>query len=516
MAQTIEPSTATTLPHDAQPASPDSASSAPIGSTALASHAAATTSSIPPITPPASFESRLSEDWTAFIIGAVVIALTFLIANFSSLAKLPTPVYKWTTIEDLFKKVLAPSNLQLLLLIGVVFLLLAVVAVILLGGNLRRFVTGFGVVYMLGILSLIIAGNSTISYIGLEYVIFGLLIGLAISNLGILPDWLREAARSEFYIKTGLVILGSSVLFTDIIKAGIPGILQAVIVVSVVWFFALWIARKLKVDDEFGVILASAVSICGVSAAIAASGAIKGDKQKLSYVTTIVLIVALPMLVLQPWLIRVLHIPEIVGGAWLGGTLDTTASVTAAAQLVGPAALKAGVIVKFSQNVLIGVAALLLAIWWTFKKKPTTTPASPNTAAIATPPGTTTATSAPAIASGETTTPTDEERPGFGVIWERFPKFVLGFILVSILFSFFIPASAASRVSDTLNALRTIWFSLAFVCIGLEARFTDLVKLNGGRPALAFVGAQLFNILWTLLWAYLLFNGQFFPVPALK
>ena len=444
----------------------------------------------------ATFKSRLSEDWVAFIIGAVVIALTFLIANLSAVAKLPTPVYKWATTADLFKKVLAPSNLQLLLLIGVVFLLLAVVAVILLGGNLRRFVTGFGVVYLLGITSLIISGNSTISYIGLEYVIFGLLIGLAISNLGILPDWLREAARSEFYIKTGLVILGSSVLFTDIIKAGLPGILQAVIVVSVVWFFALWIARKLKVDDEFGVILASAVSICGVSAAIAASGAIKGDKQKLSYVTTIVLLVALPMLVLQPWLIRVLHIPEIVGGAWLGGTLDTTASVTAAAQLVGPAALKAGVIVKFSQNVLIGVAALLLAVWWTFKKKTLPTATASGTLISA--------------------SPVEEERPGFGVIWERFPKFVLGFILVSILFSFFIPAQSAAHVNDALNALRTIWFSLAFVCIGLEARFTDLIKLNGGRPALAFIAAQIFNILWTLLWAYILFNGQFLPIPALK
>ena len=113
-------------------------------------------------------------------------------------------------------------------------------------------------------------------------------------------------------------------------------------------------------DDEFGVILASAVSICGVSAAIVASGAIKADKKKLSYITTLVLLVAIPMLVLLPWIIRKMGIPEIVGGAWLGGTLDTTASVTAAAELVGPAATKAGVIVKFSQNVLIGVQLFLL------------------------------------------------------------------------------------------------------------------------------------------------------------
>ena len=470
-----------------------------------------------------TFKPLLSEDWVAFIIGGVVILGILLIAGLAPGFKFKTPVYQWANTRDLFTKVLAPSNLLVLLLIGVIFFLLAIAAILLLGGTPRKFVTGFIVVYLLGILSLIIAGNSTISYIGLEYVIFGLLIGLAISNLGVLPDWLRQAARSEFYIKTGLVILGSSVLFTDIIKAGVPGILQAVIVVSVVWFFALWISRRLKVDDEFGVILASAVSICGVSAAIAASGAIKGDRQKLSYVTTLVLIVALPMLVLQPWIIRVLHIPEIVGGAWLGGTLDTTASVTAAAQLVGPAALKAGVIVKFSQNVLIGVAALLLAIWWTVSKKPatknTTTPGNPL--AVSPAAGNTAAIDAPAIdapANGNLTAAAtiEEERPGFGVIWERFPKFVLGFILVSILFSFFIPAPVTKQVGGILNALRTIWFSLAFVCIGLEARFTDLVKLNGGRPALAFVAAQVFNILWTLLWAYLLFDGRFFPIPNLK
>jgi len=272
-------------------------------------------------------------------------------------------------------------------------------------------------------------------------------------------------------------------LFTDIIKAGLPGLLQSVLVVSAVWFIALWISRKLKVDDEFGVILASAVAICGVSAAIVASGAIKGDKKKLSYVTTLVLLVAIPMLVAQPWLIKLLHIPEIVGGAWLGGTLDTTASVTAAAQLVGPAATKAGVIVKFSQNVLIGVAAFFIALWWTYRK-------------------------------GSTSNTT--ETPKLKMVWERFPKFVLGFIAASLIFSFLIPAGTVKNVGGILNSLRTLWFALAFVSIGLEARFTDLVKTEGGRPALVFVTAQLFNIIWTLIWAYLLFGGVLFSVPDIK
>jgi uncharacterized membrane protein YadS len=314
--------------------------------------------------------------------------------------------------------------------------------------------------------------------------VFALFAGLLIGNLTLIPPWLKEAARSEFFIKTGLIILGTSILFTDIIQAGIPGILQAVVVVTVVWFFSMWLSRLLKVDDEFGVILASAVSICGVAAAIVAAGAIKGDKKKLSYVTSLVLLVAIPMLIIMPYVIRSLGIPDIVAGAWLGGTLDTTASVTAAAELVGPLAIKAGVIVKFSQNVLIGVAAIFIAAWWTLKKNP----------------------SAEAATGGK----------GLPMIWERFPKFVLGFLAASLLFSFIVPAGTTKQVAGILNSLRTVWFALAFVAIGLEARFSDLVTMQGGRPALAFIGAQFFNIAWTLLWAYLLFGGILFAVPPIK
>ncbi|HRO69826.1 MAG TPA: putative sulfate exporter family transporter, partial [Chitinophagaceae bacterium] len=171
-------------------------------------------------------------------------------------------------------------------------------------------------------------------------------------------------------------------------------------------------------------------------------------------------------------------------GAWLGGTLDTTASVAAAAQLVGPVAVKTGVIIKFSQNVLIGVAAFFIAGWWALRKDPNRVAAT--------------------------------EGRGLGIIWERFPKFVLGFIAVSLIFSFIIPANTTQQVTGFLNGLRTVWFALAFVAIGLEARFADLVKIQGGRPALAFILAQVFNILWTLLWAYLLFGDVLLPAPDIK
>jgi len=431
-----------------------------------------------------SFLPQLTEDIWAVLIASVLIAGVLIWALLAPDFKFVAPAYQWASANDLFGKVLHPNNLLLIGGIGVVFALISAVAVWSAGSSVRNYLASFGLVFVLAVFSLLIAGNKSINQYGIEYVVFALLIGLALSNLMRVPTWLTTAARSEFFIKTGLVILGTSVLFTDIVQAGLPGILQALAVVSVVWFFSLWLSRRLKVDDEFGVILASAVSICGVSAAIVAAGAIQGDKKKLSYVTTLVLLVAIPMLVLQPWAIKALNIPEIVGGAWLGGTLDTTASVTAAAQLVGPAATKAGVIVKFSQNVLIGIAAFFIAAWWALRKN-----AVQNTGG---------------------------EKPGLGVVWERFPKFVLGFIAASLIFSFLIPNSTVKQVSGFLNGLRTVWFALAFVAIGLEARVSDLVKIQQGRPALAFICAQVFNIFWTLLWSYLLFGGVLFAVPDIQ
>lgn len=435
--------------------------------------------------PPAkkNFFSAFTEDYWAVTIAGVIIVAILALTRWVPGFKLPLPTYKWETGTDLLNKVLSPNNLLLALLTGVIILVLSGIAIVLSGGSIKNYVKGFLLIYVLAVIAMIIAGNKVVNYYGFEYVIFALILGLLLGNLTTVPAWLKEAARSEFFIKTGLVIYGTSILFTDIIKAGLPGLLQSVLVVAVVWFFSLWISRKLKVDDEFGVILASAVSICGVSAAIVASGAIKGDKKKLSYVTTLVLLVAVPMMVIQPWLSKFLGLSEVVGGAWLGGTLDTTASVSAAAQQVGEQAVKAGVIVKFSQNVLIGIAAFFIALWWTYRKG--------------------------AKVEGA-------EKPGLGVVWERFPKFVLGFVAASLLFSFRIPAELATAVGPVFSGLRTVWFALAFVAIGLEARFADLVKTDGGRPAVAFISAQLFNIIWTLLWAYLLFGGVLFPVPDIK
>lgn len=374
-----------------------------------------------------------------------------------------------------------------------------------------RYLAGFPVVFALAWTAMLLAGYAGSSAWGLEYVIFALLLGLLISNTVGTPAWLLEAARTEYFIKTGLVIMGATILIQEILQAGALGVLQAVGVVVVVWYVAFWIARRLRVDDELGVMIATAVSICGVSAAIAACGAIQGDRRKLSYVTSIVLIVAIPMIVLQPWIARVAGLPDVVAGAWLGGTLDTTGSVVAAGALISERAMKVGTIVKFSQNVLIGVAAFILSVWWSMR--------SPAPATAAT--GSTTSTSASASvpasvpASAVSSSHASAAPTGLGIIWDRFPKFVLGFLAASLLFSFVLDPALVARVKGPIGSVRTIWFALAFVSIGLETNVRDLWQLEGGRPFVSFVAAQAFNVLWTLLLAWLIFGGILLPGPVL-
>jgi uncharacterized membrane protein YadS len=378
-------------------------------------------------------------------------------------------------------RVFSSDNLLKVLYVGLGFLIVAGLGIGLLGHRVVPFLIGLPAVFLLAWFARFLAGNGLFQNWGIEYVIFALALGLLISNTIGVPDWLKPAVQTEFFIKTGLVILGTGLLFFEVLQAGALGLTQAVLVVFVVWYACFWIARKLKVDDEFAAMLATAVSICGVSAAIAACGAIQGDKKKLSYVTSLVLIVAVPMMIVMPWIAKSSGMDELVAGAWLGGTLDTSASVVAAGALISEAAMKTGVIVKFSQNALIGVAAFGLAIWWMLR-------------------------------AGKKT----GEKPSAAIIWQRFPKFVIGFVIASAVFSFLLSPELITGTRSALGELRTWWFALAFVCIGLETRFVELATTGKGRPALAFLAAQGINVFWTLLLAWLLFGGVIFAQPAIN
>lgn len=408
-----------------------------------------------------------NEDWLA--LGA---AVPLIIAVVSGWAVRP-PALSWRFAADLSSTCSIANLSAMLAMSGMVIAAAALVLSASLGKRLVPFVGGTVVVFALGWLAQVMAANAILKGMGLEYVVFALALGLLWSQLLLVPAWLLSAVRTEFFIKTGIVLLGAGMLFGDLLKAGAPGMIQALMVIPVVWHITFRLARRLKVDDEMGVMLSTAVSICGVSAAIAACGAIQGDKKKLSYVTSLVLLCAVPMMILMPWCVKWMGLGEAVGGAWLGGTLDTSGSVLAATEMVGEIATQTGTVVKLSQNVLIGVAAFAISLWWTFRER-RTDPHAP--------------------------------RPGLGVLWERFPKFVLGFIGASLVFSFALSPDLVKASDKPLKGLRELCFSAAFVCIGLETRWGDLARLGGGRPALAFVGGQAANILWTLLLAWLLFG----------
>jgi len=412
-------------------------------------------------------KSILSEDWAVVALGFAIILI--LILGFV----VPVPQFGWKSFDDLFTTVLSLDNLLKTLFQFSFLFVFALGGTYLTGKPLKSSLIVFPLVCGLTFIALILAGNSEVKALNLEAVIFSLAVGLLVGNLFHLPEWFRAALSTELFVKIGLVLLGTGIIFSDILKAGSLGLIQALIVVVAVWYFAYWLCQKLKIDDELSMMISSAVSICGVSAAIATAGAIKGDTKKLSYVISLVLITAIPMMIFMPAIASAFGFKEEVTGAWLGGSIDTTGAVVASGTLVGETALKVSTIVKFSQNVLLGLAAFAISVYWTYTKK------------------------------GENS---NEQKPGLGVIWDRFPKFILGFILASLLFSFFLDAATISNVKDSVKSIQTLWFVLAFTSIGLETKFSDLFNSDTRRPMYAFLLAQLFNIMVTLIVASILFG----------
>ncbi|CDS91658.1 putative sulfate exporter family transporter [Sphingobacterium faecium] len=410
----------------------------------------------------------LAEDWVVVILGLGIIFL----AIFGVIV--PQPSFSWSNFSELKDLVFSNHNLQTIATqFGLVFIV-AILGATLLGKSVKNLLIVFPTVYILTMLALILAGNAFVKDYNLEAVIFSLAIGLAISNLFNLPDWFKNALSTELYVKIGLILLGTTVIFGDILKAGSLGLIQALVVVISVWYFAFWICKKLKIDKEMSLMLSSAVSICGVSAAIATSGAIKGDSKKLSYVISLVLITAIPMMIFMPYLAELMGLSQQVTGAWLGGSIDTSGAVAASGSLVGEEALKISTIVKFSQNVLLGIAAFAISIYWSYSKS--------------------------------VDDETKKEKPTLKIIWERFPKFVLGFIFASLLFSFFISPETNTEIKGSLKFIQGLWFTLAFTSIGLETNFKDLFQQDNKKPLYAFLIAQTFNVIVTLIIALLLFQ----------
>lgn len=399
-----------------------------------------------------------TEDWLAVAAGLIIILLAIVMPGW-----MPTMPKKLDTIA---------SWQNIVVLIAGLFVIVYVTCKVL-GRPVKGILPSLLVIFAIALGAQYIASAPAIkNTTGLESVFFAVALGLLVSNTVGVPKWMKPALQSEFYVKIGLVLLGTTIIFGEIMQAGALGLVQALVVVFCVWNFGFWVARKLGVDREMSIMLASAVSICGVSAAIATCGAIKGDSKKLSYVISLVLVVAIPMMYFMPYLAQWMGLSPEVAGAWMGGTIDTTGAVVASGSVLGPVAEQYSVIVKFSQNVLLGLAAFAISIYWSYKGKD------------------------------------HREKPTAGVLWERFPKFVLGFVFASLIFSFAMDVPTAKEIGKVTKNLQGAFFAIAFVCIGLETRFKDIFNKSFKKPLWGFLIAQTFNIILTLIVAYLLFSNM--------
>ncbi len=423
-----------------------------------------------------------NEDWWAVWIGFAIIfaALAGIIPKIPKIGKWAnSPADAFLIMTD----GIATGNIFLPLIVLLVGMgvLTAIAIAVMKAKPVGNYIAGFAVIFVLACLAYWVANQTNIKYWGLSYAMWGLLVGLLISNTIGTPKWLLAGAQTELFIKTGLVLMGCEILFKKILALGPPGLMVAWIVTPVVVIFMFMFAvRVLKMKNKaLAMIIAAATSVCGVSAAIATAAACRARKEDLTLAVGMTLIFTVLMMIFMPIAIKSLGMDEVLGGAWMGGTIDSTGAVVAAGSMLGPDAEKVAAVVKMIQNVLIGLLAFCVAIFW--------------------------------CCSVENT---GGSRPKIGEIWMRFPKFVIGFAGASILFSFVvIPAMGgdfriveAEYIKPVTKTLRGWFFCLAFVAIGLESNFKKMIeRMEGGKPMTLYIVGQSFNLILTLAIAYLAF-----------
>ena len=362
----------------------------------------------------------------------------------------------------------------------------------LMGGSFSKFIISFIALFGIGVVAFILGNQIEVAYLGINYALWAIVIGIIISNTVGVPEWMKPAVSSEYYIKTGLVILGAEILMSKILAIGIPGIFVAWVVTPIVLVVTYIFGQKvLKLKSKsLNMTICADMSVCGVSAAIATASATNAKKEELTIAIALSMVFTVVMMVVMPMLIKFFDMPEVLAGAWIGGTLDSTGAVVAAGKFVGDTALDVAATIKMIQNVLIGVIAFFVALYWTVKVERKKGAPRPNPIEI----------------------------------WNRFPKFLLGFIGSSIIFSI-IYSSMDSTLSSSIidngiikgftKDVKDWLFCLAFVSIGLSINFKEFRKhIQPGKHITLYCCGQLFNILLTLGMAYLMFYVVFPEITA--
>lgn len=341
--------------------------------------------------------------------------------------------------------------------------------------------------------------------------LIALLAGLFIGNFTpAFAEWLKEAARPELYIKIAIVILGGALgvkaaeqlgLATAVMFRGLAAIIEAYLVY---WAIVYYIARKwFRFSREWAAPLASGISICGVSAAIATGAAIRARPVVPIMVSSLVVIFAVVELVILPFLAKTFLADEpMVAGAWMGLAVKTDGAAVASgaiteALIYADAAAKGvqydkgwvlGVTttVKIFIDIFIGIWAFVLAWIWTRHIE---------------------------AKKGE--------RPHAAEIWERFPKFVLGFVVTFLVILFVALGASAEFLKGVKSAMgeadvfRQLFFALTFFSIGVLSNFKKLWEEGIGRLAAVYFVALFGFVIWVgLVISWIFFHGVKPPVVS--
>jgi uncharacterized integral membrane protein (TIGR00698 family) len=298
-----------------------------------------------------------------------------------------------------------------------------------------------------------------ITFPNIEYVLWAIVLGLLISNtVGIPRVFEAGVATYEFWLKAGIVLLGSRFLLGDILHLGGISLLLVAVALTLSLTFMHFLGRTFKLKPKLTSLLAVGSSICGVSAIIAAKPAIDADDEDASYAIAAILALGALSLFTFPLIGHSLHLSDKAYGLWAGLAVDNTAEATAAGALYSDAAGKVAVLAKTSRNALIGFVVLAYAIYWASRGQ------------------------AQAIGN----------KAQF--LWQKFPKFVLGFLLISLLatLSFF----TKPQLTSIANLSR--WaFLLTFAGVGLRTSFSELGR-QGWRPFAVGAIGEVFIALITL------------------
>ena len=368
----------------------------------------------------------------------------------------------------------------------------------LVGVRVKQFLAGFTAIYWISMALWIMSyAKPMINIFGSAEVgwVFALVVGIIIGTLPHLPDWLKNSARGEFFIKTAIVLLGAKILFSTLGAVILPILEAALLSFPVAWAVGYMVSRRLGLERKFAVTLASGAGVCGISAAIATGGAVDAPAIYPTLVSSIIVVFAAVELLIMPY-VAVYFFPHNANaaGAWMGLSVKTDGAAAASGSIVsgqmglGPSGVPATMAAtqKVMIDIWIGLIAFILAIVFVYfiDKRPTDTGAKARVSPL--------------------------------VIWYRFPKFVLGYIFTSAVLSAIAltyPTIAAGQsavgavATFGTSPLQVMFFGFTFVAIGIATRFSNLRQVGIGRPVVAYALTLTFAIVWGGLLAWYFFPG---------